>query len=185
MRQKILTLLISALACFLLIQTAAFADTKDSKCVTVDIGEIFCMEMYPDDCCLDWTHWPYKPTINDFKAGTTIPDHPEGWTTPSHVKIFLIRANTPWVMTVQGTCPTFTCDNGQFPGSWQEKPCTDIVWNRGYGFRHITTDPQFVRQGPACKYSVVYLSFKVLLDICNDKPGEYHYEDVVFTLGAQ
>lgn len=117
-------------------------------------------------------------------AVTDIPDHPKGWTSPAHVKIFLIQANTPWLMTVEGTNPFFTCDSGQFPGSWQEKPVTDIVWNKGYGFIHMTQEPQIVRKSQAC-HSIVYLSFKILLDICNDKPGEYHYEDVVFTLGAQ
>lgn len=142
------------------------------------------MEMYPDGC-MDWTHWPYLPTCEDFTTPTHVADHPKGWTNPGHVKIFLIQANTPWVMTVQGTSPYFEVDTGLFPGAWQEKPVTDIVWDRGYGFIHMTTAPQFVKKGLACAHSVVYLSFRILLDICKDTPGEYHYEDVVFTLGAQ
>lgn len=184
MRHKILTLIITALACFILLPGPANAEANDSKCITVSIGEIFCMEMYPDGC-MDWSHWPYKPTIEDFKLPTDIPDHPKGWTSPSHVKIFLIQANTPWVMTVQGTSQYFDVDTGLFPDAWTEKPVTDIVWNRGYGFKHMTMDPQFVKKGPACSHSTVYLSFKILLDICMDTPGVYHYENLVFTLGAQ
>lgn len=191
MRTKILTLMVMALSCFLLVQFPAYADSS-YEMIIVTIDECSEVHMYGGDC-MDWTEGRWLPTPADFNATTHIPDHPTGWTMPGHVKVFLICANYPWSMTVEGTTPYFTCEDGPFPGAWEEKPVSNIVW-RTFSimgskadpwFHELTCSPHVVRSGNPSPFSLVTIYFRVLLDWNRDTPGTYTYQYVVFTLGAQ
>lgn len=193
MRTRILTTVLVGLTLFLIVQGPATA-VEDKVCVKVFIGTISTLKVFPKGD-LNWTDQSFKPRAYDFNAETKLSDHPKGWTVHPRVKFFLINSNSPWIVTVQGTDPYFTCDSNQFPGAWQEKPVGDIVFcgvgpavpkSPGvYEWYHLTTSPTIVETGKAGKHRVGTVFFRVLLDWKNDSPGNYHYQNVIFTLGAQ
>jgi len=215
MRTRLLTTVTVGLALFLMFQGAVSAETEKSV-LNVFIGTISDLTVYPDGD-MNWTDAPYKPAAVDFETGTLFPDHPQGWTTHVRVKTFLITTNSQWIVSVQGTSPYFTCDSGQFPGAWQEKPVTDIVWGYvgshaivggsspgsvlGHGksapfgeiepdtptqwMHHLTMNPEIVTSGNPGQNIRGAIFFRILLDWKNDSPGNYSYQSVIFTLGAQ
>lgn len=193
MRTKILTLMVMALGCILLAQAPAYAEDSSYEMIIVTIKQCASIHMFGGDC-MDWTSGHWKPGPADFNATTNIPDHPTGWTLMGHVKYFLITANYPWNMTVEGTSPYFTAEEGEFPGAWQEKPVSNIVWSavsttspiKSFGAYHeLTCNPHVFQSGSPGKGKFAIIFFRVLLDWHRDTPGTYTYESVVFTLGPQ
>lgn len=181
---------LSLLVMMLIAPPSAKAANPASVEVTVTLPAIFVLD-------LDRYSILFEPDLGDFldtpygvkcsRHGGT-PDHnaaPYGWTENEPIWCTITSSAEDWGLFVSGEQPFFGYDTG-----WDKKPCGDIVWEDGptSGYRHLevpTNGFETYHQidtgiGPT-EDEDIDVTFRVLLNLADDLPGDYTYT-VVITL---
>lgn len=172
MRSRLMLLLVTFLTLSLGLPMSAYAETSDDAEVNVNIPEILYLYVHGEP--MNWN----VTTTNG--PGW----YNQGFTNSKSV-VCRIWANCNWQLSVRGEDQYFTNTGA---GSWDSKPREDIQWHDGIPtWTSLTGTWATVDTGSAGNWDDdpddygINVTFKVLLDWADDKPGTYNYT-VFFTL---
>jgi len=97
--------------------------------------------------------------------------------TEAQTIIATVQANSNWVMNIYG-------DSAIWTGPWN-KPVGDILWSvDGSAFTPLETGTMQITSGGPTAGNNKNIDIKISLDITEDLPGDYEYENIVVEVSA-